>query len=60
MKKNLINTLNIENKELWCLEKTLRHDRHFGNKDNIPWAIFTSLALTKYYPFRLMGYFLAM
>ncbi len=45
MKKNLINTLNIENKELWCLEKTLRHDRQFGNKDNIPWAIFISLAL---------------
>ena len=45
MRKNHINTLNIENKELWCLEKTLRHDRHFSNKDNIPWAIFTSLAL---------------
>ena len=45
MKKNVINTLNIENKELWCLERTLRHDRHFGDEDNIPWAIFTSLAL---------------
>ena len=45
MKKNVINTLNIENKELWCLERTLRHDRHFGDEDNIPWAIFISLAL---------------
>ena len=45
MKKNVINTVNIENKELWCLEKTLRHDRHFGDEDNIPWAIFISLAL---------------
>ena len=45
MKKNVINTLNVENKELWCLEKTLRHDRHFGDEDNIPWAIFLSLAL---------------
>ena len=45
MKKNIINTVNIENKELWCLEKTLRHDRHFGDEDNIPWAIFTSFAL---------------
>ena len=45
MQKNLINVLNVENKELWCLEKTLRHDRHFGNEDNIPWAIFISLAL---------------
>ena len=45
MKKNVINTLNIENKELWCLERTLRHDRHFGDEDNIPWAIFTSFAL---------------
>ena len=45
MEKNLINTLNIENKELWCLEKTLRHDPHFSDDDNIPWAIFTSLAL---------------
>ena len=45
MKKNVINTLNIENKDLWCLEKTLRHDRHFGDEDNIPWAIFTSFAL---------------
>ena len=45
MKKNLINTLNIENKELWCLEKTLRYDRQFGDEDNIPWAIFISLAL---------------
>ena len=45
MKKNVINTLNVENKELWCLERTLRHDRHFGDEDNIPWAIFLSLAL---------------
>ena len=45
MKKNVINTLNVENKELWCLERTLRHDRHFGDEDNIPWAIFISLAL---------------
>ena len=45
MEKNLVNTLNIENKELWCLEKTLRHDRHFSDEDNIPWAIFISLAL---------------
>ncbi len=45
MKKNVINTLNVENKELWCLEKTLRHDRHFGYDENIPWAIFISLAL---------------
>ena len=45
MKKNVINTLNIENKELWCLERTLRHDGHFGDEDNIPWAIFTSFAL---------------
>ena len=45
MKKTLINTLNIENKDLWCLEKTLRHDNHFSNEDNIPWAIFTSIAL---------------
>ena len=45
MNKNIINTLGIENKELWCLERTLRHDRHFGAEDYIPWAIFTSLAL---------------
>ena len=45
MKKNVINTLYLENKELWCLERTLRHDRHFGDEDNIPWAIFISLAL---------------
>ena len=47
MKKNVINTLNIENKELWCLERTLRHDGHFGDEDNIPWAIFTALALAQ-------------
>ena len=45
MKKNPINTPNIENKELWCLEKTLRNDHHFGDEDNIPWAIFISHAL---------------
>ena len=45
MEKNVINTVNIENREFWCLEKTLRHDRHFGDDDNIPWAIFISLAL---------------
>ena len=45
MEKNVVNTLNIENKELWCLEKTLSNDRHFGDEDNIPWAIFISLAL---------------
>ena len=45
MEKNVINTVRIENKELWCLEKTLRHDCHFGDDDTIPWAIFISLAL---------------
>ena len=45
MKKNVINILNVENKELWCLERTLRHDRHFVDEDNIPWAIFISHAL---------------
>ena len=45
MEKKIVNTLDIENKELWCLEKTLRHDRHFSDEENIPWAIFTSLAL---------------